>query len=93
VPRRSQITERRAANRDVKVTLQSCFRNWGRIAIEFRPQGAFSIFGVPMSATSNRLWETDDVFGPWRRAVEDRINNVVASVRFPFLQYGARPNV
>jgi hypothetical protein len=29
MPPRSQITERRAANRDVKVTLRSCFRNSG----------------------------------------------------------------
>jgi hypothetical protein len=63
-------------NRDSATLIRTSPHRTGFIAIEFRPQGAFSIFGVPMSATSNRLWETDDVFGPWSRAVEDRINNV-----------------
>lgn len=40
-----------------------------RGAIEFRPHGAFPIFGVPMSETANRLWETDSVFGAWGREV------------------------
>ena len=31
------------------------------IVIEFTSQGAFPIFGVPLSETFNRLWETDDV--------------------------------
>ena len=63
-------------NRDSATLIRTSPHRTGFIAIEFRPQGAFSIFGVPMSATSNRLWETDDVFGPWSREVEDRINNV-----------------
>jgi len=63
-------------NRDSATLIRTSPHRTGFIAIEFRPQGAFSIFGVPMSATANRLWETDDVFGPWSRAVEDRINNV-----------------
>ena len=29
-----------------------------------------------MSETSNRLWETDDVFGPWSRHVQETVNDV-----------------
>lgn len=46
------------------------------ITIVFAPQGAFQIFGVPMSDTSNRLWDTDDVFGSWSRDTRKRIRSL-----------------
>jgi AraC-like DNA-binding protein len=63
-------------NRDSATRLQTSAQKTGFIAVEFRPHGAFPIFGVPMSETSNRLWETDDVFGRWSRDVHEIVNNV-----------------
>lgn len=63
-------------NRRTVTRLRTSPHKTAFIAIEFRPHGAFPIFGVPMSETSNRLWETDDVFGPWSRDAQEMINNV-----------------
>src|SRR5262245_31408544 len=63
-------------NRDSATLIRSSARKTGFIAIEFRPHGAFPIFGVPMSETANRLWETDSVFGPWSREVQETVNNI-----------------
>lgn len=63
-------------NRDSATLIRTSAQPTGFIAIEFRPHGAFPIFGVPMSDTSNRLWETDDVFGRWSRDVQDAVNNL-----------------
>ena len=46
-------------NRDSATLIRSSTHRPGFIAIEFRPHGAFPIFGLPMSETSNQLWETD----------------------------------
>ena len=50
-------------NRDSATLLRTSAQKTGFIAIEFRPQGAFQVFGLPMSDTANSLQETDDVFG------------------------------
>jgi hypothetical protein len=63
-------------NRDTATLIRTSAQKTGFIAIEFRPHGAFPIFGVPMSETSNRLWETDDLFGRWSRDVQDTVNNL-----------------
>jgi len=63
-------------NRDSATLLRTSRRKTGFIAIEFRPNGAFHIFGMPMSETANSLWETGDVFGPWSREVEEAVNNL-----------------
>jgi len=63
-------------NRDSATLIRSSAHKTGFIAIEFRPQGAFPIFGVPMSETSNQLWETDSVFGQWSREVVETLNNL-----------------
>src|SRR5262245_62673729 len=63
-------------NRDSATLIRSSAHKTGFIAIEFRPHGAFPIFGVPMSETSNRLWETDCVFGQWSREVQETVNNL-----------------
>jgi len=63
-------------NRDSATLIRSSPHKTGFIAIEFRPQGAFPIFGVPMSETSNRLCETDCIFGRWSRDVQETVNNL-----------------
>jgi hypothetical protein len=63
-------------NRDSATLIRSGPRKTGFIAVEFRPHGAFPIFGVPMSETANRLWEADAVFGPWSREVQESVNNL-----------------
>jgi AraC-like DNA-binding protein len=63
-------------NRDSATHIRSSAHKTGFIAIEFRPHGAFQIFGVPMSETSNQLWETDCVFGHWSREMEETLNNL-----------------
>ncbi len=63
-------------NRDSATLISSSAQKTGFIAIEFRPQGAFPIFGIPMSETSNHLWETDSVFGQWSRHVQPVLNDL-----------------
>jgi AraC-like DNA-binding protein len=63
-------------NRDSATLIWSSPQKTGFIAIEFRPHGAFPIFGVPMSETSNQLWETDCVFGQWSRDVQLTLNDL-----------------
>lgn len=63
-------------NRDSATLIRTTAQPTGFIAIEFRPSGAFPIFGVPMSETANRLWETDDVFGRWSLGVQETVNNL-----------------
>ena len=63
-------------NRDSATHIRSSRHRTSFIAIEFRPQGAFQVFGVPMSETSNTLCESDCVFGQWGREMQDRLNNL-----------------
>jgi AraC-like DNA-binding protein len=62
-------------NRDVATRLHTSPQRTGFIAIEFRPHGAFPLFGVPMSDTANGLWDADEVFGAWSRTAQDLVNN------------------
>ncbi|HJZ73684.1 MAG TPA: helix-turn-helix domain-containing protein [Vicinamibacterales bacterium] len=77
---RVQLTRAHRMNfvgiRDTATLIRTSPLKTGFIAVEFRPNGAFPIFGVPMSETSNRLWETDDVFGRWSRDVQEAVNNL-----------------
>jgi AraC-like DNA-binding protein len=63
-------------NRDSATLIRCSAQKTGFVAIEFRPHGAFPIFGVPMSETSNQLWETDCVFGRWSRDVQVTLNDL-----------------
>jgi AraC-like DNA-binding protein len=63
-------------NRDSATQIQSSAQKTSFIAIEFRPHGAFQVFGVPMSETSNQLWESDCVFGQWSREMQETLNNL-----------------
>jgi AraC-like DNA-binding protein len=63
-------------NRDSATLLQSSSRKTGFIAIEFRPHGAFPIFGIPMSETFNGIWDCDELFAGWGRDVREDLNNL-----------------
>jgi AraC-like DNA-binding protein len=63
-------------NMDTSTLIQSSARQTGFIAIEFSPQGAFPIFGIPMDQTFNALWGCDDLFERWSRRVRDVLVNL-----------------
>jgi len=63
-------------NRDRSTLLRARPRRTAFIVIEFTPQGAFPIFGVPMSETFNECWEADAVFGKWSRETSERVNRL-----------------
>jgi AraC-like DNA-binding protein len=63
-------------NRDSSTLIRSNSRKTGFIAIEFRPHGAFPIFGIPMAETFNGLWEADVLFATWSRGAQEVLNNL-----------------
>lgn len=63
-------------NRDSSTLLKSSSRRTGFITIEFCPNGAFPIFGIPMSKTFNGLWDGDDLFAKWGYDVREALNNL-----------------
>ncbi|HJZ76898.1 MAG TPA: DUF6597 domain-containing transcriptional factor [Vicinamibacterales bacterium] len=60
--------------RDDGISLHSDRRPMGCIGIEFRPHGAFPVFGIPMGETVNFLGDADSVLGTWAREVEEVLN-------------------
>jgi AraC-like DNA-binding protein len=68
-------------NRDNSVLLESSSRKTGFIAIEFRPHGAFPIFGIPMAETVNGLWEADLLLACWGREVREILCSLEAANR------------
>lgn len=54
-------------NRDSATLLTSPSLRTKFVTVEFRPNGAMPVLGVPLSATSNGLWEAEAVFGKWAR--------------------------
>ena len=74
-------------NRDSSILLQSAVRKIGCIGVEFRPHGAFPIFGIPMGETFNFLGEADAILGSWARAVQEGLNDLQGpKQRAAFLQ-------
>ena len=63
-------------NKDNSVLLKSSSRKTGFIAIEFRPHGAFPIFGIPMAETFNGVWEAGLVFANWGREAREVLCNL-----------------
>ena len=63
-------------NRDSSTLLKSSSRRTGFITIEFCPNGAFPIFGIPMSKTFNGLWDGDDLFAKWGYDVREALSNL-----------------
>src|SRR5262249_26270984 len=62
--------------RDSSIILQSSPRRIGCIGVEFRPQGAFPIFGIPMGETANLLGDADMIGGQWARHVQGGLNEL-----------------
>ena len=56
-------------NRDSPTFLQARAGGTRFVGIEFCPQGAYPVFGVPMIETTNRRFPTDEVFAKWGRDV------------------------
>ena len=63
-------------NRDVPALLNSSPRRTGFIGIEFSPQAGFSVFGIPMQETANRLFQSEVVFGRWGRDAWEALRNL-----------------
>lgn len=59
---------------DTSALLRSSQQPTSFVTIEFTPQGAFSIFGVPMAEIVNRVWETDALLSRWSRPVRQALN-------------------
>jgi AraC-like DNA-binding protein len=66
------------SNRDSATQLQSSPQRTGFIAIEFRPCGAYPIFGFPMAQASHGLWETGDLLNHWGGTLRERLANLPA---------------
>ena len=63
-------------NRDSSVQLSTTLKPTGFVGIEFRPHGAFPIFGIPMVEMTNGLWSAGDAFPEWGRSLQERLANV-----------------
>src|SRR5215475_108639 len=62
-------------NRDSSTLLSTRPRKTGFIGIEFHPYGAYPVFGIPMSETTNRLLTADALFGKWGENVREVLRN------------------
>jgi len=62
-------------NRDSSTLLSTSQRKTGFIGIEFHPHGAYPIFRIPMSETTNRLLTADALFGKWGARVREILRN------------------
>jgi len=62
--------------RDSSIILQSSRRWIGCVGVEFRPHGAFAIFGIPMDETANLVDDADTVGGRWARHLQEELNEL-----------------
>ena len=62
-------------NRQSATLLHTSCRKTEFIGIEFRPHGAYPVFGIPMVETANRLLTADILFSRWGREVTEIIRN------------------
>jgi AraC-like DNA-binding protein len=75
-------------NQESPTFLESPARRTRFAGIEFRPQGAYPVFGTPMIETTNRRFSADDVFANWGRdALEGVGNEVEISEKIDCLQH------
>lgn len=63
-------------NRDDATRLETTARKTGIIVIEFRPWGAFPIFGIPMGELSNRCLRAGTLLGDWGPRTEDTLSTL-----------------
>ncbi len=71
--------------RDVAVHLSTPPGRTGFIGIEFHPQGAYPLFGIPMTETANRLFPAETLCGIWGRdvsAILGRLETVGQRIAF-----------
>jgi AraC-like DNA-binding protein len=68
-------------NRDTSTLIHSSARRTGFIVIEFKPFGAYPIFGIPMHETTNRLLDSEELFSRWGREVREALRNRDAVAR------------
>lgn len=74
-------------NRDTSTVIHSTAQKTGFIVIEFAPQGAYPVFGVPMSEAANGLFDADVVFGHWGRDTRESLSNLeMAGQKLDFIQ-------
>jgi len=62
-------------NQDSPTLLESGARRTRFVGIEFRPQGAYPVFGMPMIETTNRRFSADEGFAKWGRDVLEAVGN------------------
>jgi AraC-like DNA-binding protein len=63
-------------NRDTSTVIQTSSRKTGFIAIEFRPFGAYALWGIPMDESANHLLASDEIFGQWGRDIREILCNI-----------------
>jgi AraC-like DNA-binding protein len=63
-------------NRDSATRLHSSTGRIGLIGIEFYPHGAYPCFGIPMSKTTNRLFDADTLFDRWGWQMTEKLRNL-----------------
>ena len=63
-------------NRDSATLLRTSLRRTAFIGIEFRPHGAYPIFGIPMVETVNRHLSADVLLTGWGRGVRDILGDL-----------------
>lgn len=74
-------------NRDTSTLLRSAPRKTTIVGIEFRPHGAFPVFGIPMQETANRVYDWKSVCGSWGGEVWETFRNLPdVSSKLPFIQ-------
>lgn len=73
--------------RDSATLLRSSSDKTGCIGIEFRPHGAFPVFGIPMGDVSGSHWQADDLLGKWATNTQEILNNLQSvTEKVDFLQ-------
>lgn len=74
-------------NRDTATFIRSAPRKTTIIGIEFRPHGAFPVFGMPMQETANRVNDWESIFGSWGREIWETFRNLpTVSSKLAYIQ-------
>lgn len=74
-------------NRDTATFVRSAPRKTTIIGIEFRPHGAFPVFGIPMQEAANRVLDWESVFGSRGGKVWETFRNLPnVSSKLAFIQ-------
>ena len=64
-------------NRIKSTHIHSSPRQTGFIGIEFAPQAAFRLFGIPMHETvEEKIFDSEELFGRWGRETREALGNI-----------------